>query len=843
MTARYRINFSYHPDGLPLRRPTLVGSWDALGRFDEDWTESGRPLEKLPDGSWRAACLLEAEAEQIFYWGVRDSGEWMLFGQTALAFKPSNPGEAQQKFELGSRHRLGINPWGEDGFKVGLWAPHARSVELIVNPGPHASSQVLEKESDCWTLKKDEGWADMLGKPYAFLVTTSEGQKVQRSDPYARRRQGPQLGISDLFLKADGSPTHRYARDPRGAYVLRFEAIIRDKILKKPPLLRLFLEGKPLSAQDLSSRLDASVPLPTGETWWATTVLENGSLPLARRQDVDSYALCLGPADALTGLSYQILDEDGNAYHDPYSNLIDGYHNWPRLGVVSNPEKGHHRQRRHNPALEDLVIYEIHIGSILGKGGNLYSSTYGEVAAKLAQIKDLGFSAIALMPHGPSEGWRDWGYAGSSSMAQQEAYANPGESAEVSLIKFIAAAHELELVVLADVVYNHIGGNHNDLWHFDGYKNPWFEWNLDPELAVGAGSDLPQRPAATANALPQTASPSVKNTPWGPIPAFNKKPVFQFFLDHATDCVARLGFDGIRFDFTHLIHSQPTGGGKYGWLLLQEINRRLKHFFPGAITIAEEFPPHPILTTPVSEGGAGFNAMWNTEHQHRLVYSQYQKSLLQAVIKGEKPPLQPLLDQLLQPAGFTSPSCSVTVLSNHDEVGNATRIVSLVASHPRGLDIARAICWLSLLAPGYPIIFQGTEDLAANAFTWGIPSSWDVDSHLLGEEIADERKRHLLAIKDLLKLRKLESDLHAQVAISEHYLNTEAGIIAFKRGNIWTIGNFSEQAFLLPPSLKLERTELLSSEAPAYGYKGTPTYGQEIGSFAVKVFQDASHQS
>jgi 1,4-alpha-glucan branching enzyme len=834
----HSIRFTYHPDGLELQRPSLIGSWDAWGRFHDDWTDSGRPLQPMPDGTWQVTCDLECSADQTFWWGVRDRGEWMLFGHPSIAFQPGDPDQAEQRFSLGNRHRLGVNPWGEDGYTVGVWAPHAREAELLLHPNTdHQTAIVLARESDgVWSTRMPSGWAEIEGSSYAFALLTSEGQRVLRADPYARRRQGPQRGVSDLYLTGKGEPTHRYAQDPEGHHFLRFEAV-PPKPLSEPPVLKLFERGKLLDREALRWRLltDDELVLPQMEAWWADHVLADGSLPLVRRSQVEAYALCLGPASALHGLTYQIRDHSGRTYHDAYSNRLDGYHNWPRFGIVSRPLRGARRTRKAAQPLGDLVIYEMHIGSLLGQGGNLRTSTFADVAARLPVIKELGFTAIALMPTNPSEGHRDWGYLGTSSMAHQEAYADPGHSAEESLLKFIKSAHKLGLSVFTDVVYNHIGGNHNDLWNFDGYKNPWFEWESDPALA-DLKDELPLCPYETADAKPATAAPTVKNTPWGPIPAYNKPAVFQFFLDHAMDCVERLGFDGIRFDFTHYIHAQPYGGGHVGWLLLQEINRRLKHFFPEVMTFAEEFPQHTAVTAPASEGGAGFDAMWNTEHQHRLIYSHHHLSVTQAVVLGKPLPLRWYLEHLLHPAGFSRPTCSVTVLSNHDEVGNAIQIASLVAGHARGGDLARLVCWLALLSPGYPILFQGTEDMATNAFTWGIPHSWDVESHLLGCELPKGRRQHLQAIADVLAFRQRRRDLHSEVPISNHYLDGKAGVLAFRRAGVWVVANFGEHVYSLPKEIRVDAPELLSSEDKRYGYKRPRTQGLKVGSLALKVF-------
>jgi 1,4-alpha-glucan branching enzyme len=835
---------------MKLKRPSLIGSWDSMGRLHDDWTDSNRPLEPMADGSWQVTCELESEEGETFWWGVRDRGEWLLFGQPAVAFEPSDPAQREQFFALGHRHRLGLNPRSTDGYSVAVWAPHARSVELWIDPVPSAAGQAdpnnslfskvsLEEEPDgIWSASAESGWSTMEGLPYAFSIITSEGQRVLRSDPYARRRQGPQKGLSDLFVTAEGKPTHRYAQDKLGHHLLRFEAV-PQRLLSHPPVLRFFDQSGQLDRTALAERLLARVALPDLETWWSDWAHSDGSLPLAKHADVEAYTLCLGPATALHGLTYTIEDSEGGVYHDRWSTLLDGHHNWPRFGVISRPVQGSRKIRSHAHPIGDLVIYEMHIGSLLGQGGNLRISTFGEVAKTLPRLKELGFSAIALMPTNPSEGHRDWGYLGTSSLAHQEAYANPGQSAEESLLEFIQAAHELELSVFTDVVYNHIGGNHNDLWNFDGYKNPWFEWVSNAALTPGITGDLPERPNDTADDKPRTASPTVRNTPWGPIPAYNKRPVYQFFVDHAMDCVARLGFDGIRFDFTHLMHSHPGGGGSHGWNLLQEINRRLQHFFPGVLTFAEEFPQHPIITTPVSEGGAGFDAMWNTEHQHRLVYSHHHLSVTQAAVNRQPLPLRSFMEHLLHPAGFSRPTCSVTVLSNHDEVGNAIQIARLVAPHPRGGDLARLICWLSLLSPGYPIMFQGTEDMAVNPFTWGVPLSWDGDSHLLGGALSLARQQHLRATADVLQFRQKRRDLHSEVPISDHYLNTKAKVLAFRRAGVWIVANFGDKTFHLPEEIRVSTPELLSSEDKAYGYTRRRTTGLKVASLALKAFASA----
>lgn len=826
----YRVNFTFHPDALPMGDLNLFGSWNDHGDFSPEWHGSGTPMKRAAEGTFQATLDLIAEPGQTFFWGVKDlHGEWMLFENEAASFIPSL--DQSPHFRVGHRTWLGLHRQGQNGLRTAVWAPNAEEVSLEIL-SPQALRIPLTRRGQFWQGESSKGWDESLGHPYRFRIITSDGQEIFRADPYARVRQGPQRGVSDLFLSPQGDYRHRYSVEKTGQHHLRFEAVPpREEKLKAPPTLRLFRGESPLSAAQLRERLPREQKLPTGETWWHHNLQDDGSIVLEHNSSANAYSIAIGPEEKLRGLSYRIEDHKGRAYHDRWSNLLDGHHNWARFGVVSE-----YRRTQLTPVLsprESLTLYELHLGSLLGQGGNLRTSTFRQVGDILSRIKKLGFNTICLMPTNATEGFRDWGYLGTASMAHQEAFAEPGSDAEKDLIEFIERAHKLGLRVLTDVVYNHVGGFHNDLWEFDGLENAWFERNDAPVILKGS---IPARPYGTAEAKPRVKDPSERGTPWGSIPAYNKKAVYQFYIDHAVDQIERLGFDGIRFDFTHLIHA-PGSGDREGWKMLQGIHLRLKYFFPEAITFAEEFPPHPIITNPVEIGGAGFHGMWNTEHQHRLIFDHNHPSITQSLVTGGTPDLARFLEHLTFPQGFSSPCHSATVLSNHDEVGNAKRLYNLVCDHSRGLDIARLVSWFSLLCPGYPILFQGTEDLASNFFSWGLPHTWDVQSHLLGNKLPAYRRQHLAGIRDVLSLRNKNHDLWAQQTIAHHYLHQDHGILAIKRGRFWIVGNFGPTTRRLPEEM-LENAQLvLNSEKKAYGYQGTTSRGLRIGGYSVKVWK------
>ncbi len=100
------------------------------------------------------------------------------------------------------------------------------------------------------------------------------------------------------------------------------------------------------------------------------------------------------------------------------------------------------------PALEDLLIYELHIGTFTPEG------TFAAAAERLAGLAELGVTAVEIMPVAEFPGERGWGYDGVYISAAQSSYGGPLE-----LAAFVAAAHRHGLAVILDVVYNHLGAS------------------------------------------------------------------------------------------------------------------------------------------------------------------------------------------------------------------------------------------------------------------------------------------------------------------------------------------------------------------------------------------------
>lgn len=113
------------------------------------------------------------------------------------------------------------------------------------------------------------------------------------------------------------------------------------------------------------------------------------------------------------------------------------------------------------------VFYELHTG-IFSQTGD-----FEGIAGKLEYLKELGITAIEIMPVAQFSGNRNWGYDGVYPFAVQNSYGGP-----YALQKLVNTCHRNGLAVILDVVYNHFGPEGNYISEFgpyftDDYKTPW----------------------------------------------------------------------------------------------------------------------------------------------------------------------------------------------------------------------------------------------------------------------------------------------------------------------------------------------------------------------------------
>lgn len=161
-------------------------------------------------------------------------------------------------------------------------------------------------------------------------------------------------------------------------------------------------------------------------------------------------------------------------------------------------------------AWPEAVIYELHVGTCSDEG------TYAGVIRKLPYLHDVGITAIELMPLNDVPGHRNWGYDGVLLNAPNARYGRPED-----LKQLLQAAHDLNMMVYLDVVYNHFGPQLN---YLHSYAKPFFT----DRHATGWG------PAVNLDG----------DESWF---------VRDFLIRNALMWLRDYGFDGLRFDAVHAL--------------------------------------------------------------------------------------------------------------------------------------------------------------------------------------------------------------------------------------------------------------------------------------------------
>jgi maltooligosyltrehalose trehalohydrolase len=321
------------------------------------------------------------------------------------------------------------------------------------------------------------------------------------------------------------------------------------------------------------------------------------------------------------------------------------------------------------PALRDLVLYELHVGTFTPEG------TFEAAIPQLAGLRELGVTAIELMPIGEFPGRHGWGYDGVYISAAHSAYGGP-----IGLQRLIDAAHGAGLAVFLDVVYNHIGAS--------GVK-----------AMEAFGPYLTERYA----------------TPWGKainVDDAGSDPVREWICQSAERWVRDFHVDGLRLDAVHaLLDSNPEH-------IVAAVARRVHGARPGALVIAESGMNDPKVMRPAERGGWGCDAAWADDFHHALRvaltgetdgwYGEFAE--FGTLVKAFGRPhvhdgtYSSFRDRRFgAPAGDLASDRFVVFSSNHDQVGNR-------AFGERLPPAARPLAaLLTCLAPFTPMLFQGEE--------------------------------------------------------------------------------------------------------------------------------------
>jgi isoamylase len=218
------------------------------------------------------------------------------------------------------------------------------------------------------------------------------------------------------------------------------------------------------------------------------------------------------------------------------------------LGVLSRASPAVYRDEGDRPikASYDLIVYELHVKGFTARANSGVAprnrGTFAGLAEKIPYLKDLGITAVELMPVqqcDPQEG-SFWGYMPLNFFSPHQSYsASPGSDGAVEEFRrMVKTCHDNGIEVWLDVVYNHTseGGAEGPTYSYRGIDNQsWYLLTADRRYYrndTGCGNTL------------RCDHPVVRS----------------LILDSLYFWITRMNVDGFRFDLASFFTRRSDGG-------------------------------------------------------------------------------------------------------------------------------------------------------------------------------------------------------------------------------------------------------------------------------------------
>ncbi len=413
-------------------------------------------------------------------------------------------------------------------------------------------------------------------------------------------------------------------------------------------------------------------------------VVDGGHIPpITLTLQKDGYFT--GEASLKPGDLYKFRVDGHSLYPDPCSRFQPQGPHGPSMIVDPHSFRWQdHAWQKKGLQMLGQIIYELHVGSFSQQGN------YQGVVSELKELKDLGITVLEIMPIAEFPGRWNWGYDGVSLFAPAHVYGSPDD-----LRHLINEAHKIEMGVILDVVYNHLGpdGNYLKVFSPDYFSSQY-------------------------------------TTDWGEALNFdgkNAQGVREFFIHNACYWIEEFHFDGLRLDATQNIYDKSSCH------ILAEMTAAARQSASPKkiIVVAENEPQEIILCQSPEKGGYGMDGMWNDDFHHsahvaltghrEAYYTDYfghSEEFISMIQKGFLYQGQFYSWQNKKRGTFVGEEINasqfIIFLENHDQVANSLDGQRITSQLDRGL--VRAMTALLLLSPQTPMLFMGQEFGASNPF-------------------------------------------------------------------------------------------------------------------------------
>lgn len=407
--------------------------------------------------------------------------------------------------------------------------------------------------------------------------------------------------------------------------------------------------------------------------------------------------------------------------NDLYQFVLDGKQPLPDPASLSQPESVHGASRAidvcsfnwtdqswENYSLKDYVLYELHTGTFTPEG------TFAGIESKLDYLKELGITAIEIMPVAQFPGGRNWGYDGVFPFAVQNTYGGVQ-----GLQHLVNACHQKGIAVVLDVVYNHVGPEGN----YFGKFGPYFTQKY--------------------------------NTPWGNAINFDDEycdAVRQYYTENVLMWLRDFHIDALRMDAVHAIKDFST---KH---ILREVKQQVNQL------MTETGRKHHLIVeldlndtrfiNPLEKEGFGMDGQWIDEFHHALrVTAGGEKTGYYSDFEGISHLAKAYRDAYVYDGIYSphrkktfgikaehNPGEQFVVFSqNHDQVGN--RMLGERSSQLFSFEMQKLMVGAVMVSPFLPMLFMGEEYSETHHFLYFI-SHTDTD---LADAVRKGRKAEFAA--------------------------------------------------------------------------------------------------
>ncbi len=450
-----------------------------------------------------------------------------------------------------------------------------------------------------------------------------------------------------------------------------------------------------------------------------------------------------------------------------------------------------------NDWYKDAIFYEVHVKAFFDGDGNGVGDFAG-LTAKLDYLKELGVNCLWILPMYPSP-LKDDGYDIADFYGIHPSYGNVAD-----FQKFLDAAHERSLRVIADLVMNHTSDQH-----------PWFQAaradRASPYRDYYVWSDTDQRYRDARIIFTDTET---SNWSWDPVAKqyywhrfFSHQPdlnydnpavksamldVMRFWLDR--------GLDGFRCDAVpYLIEREGTNGENLPetHAVLREFRAVIDREYGGERVLLAEANQWPEDVRPYFGDGDEFHMAFHFPLMPRLYLGIRREDRLPITdIFTHTPPIPPACQWCLFLRNHDELTLEMVTSEERDymyyayasdpqmklNLGIRRRLAPLMDNDRHRIELLNC---LLLTLPGSPIVYYGDELGMGDNVHLGdrngvrTPMQWSDDRNA-GFSTADPAQLYLPVITDPVYSYQAVN-VAAQERLATSPLNTLRRLIAARR--------------------------------------------------------------